>query len=127
MKKSMTGWVSAAACCLTSVAMAATVTIAPGNGVETNVTARFTGATDIVVNSGTTGGGIVHLTNPLSTYAGKTTVNSGTLVVTDGDVEKGRSEIGSSGPIVLGAGTLRASGVLGAVVTNTFADSNGTP
>ena len=124
MKKSRTGWVSAAACCLAGVAMAATVTIAPGNGVATNVTARFTGTTDVVVNSGTTGGGIVHLTNPLSTYAGKTTVNSGTLVVTDGDVEKGRSEIGSSGPIVLGAGTLRASGVLGAVVTNTFADSS---
>ena len=44
MKKSMTGWTSAVACCLASVAMAATVTINPGNGVETNVTARFTGA-----------------------------------------------------------------------------------
>ena len=93
---------------------AATVTLNPGNGVETNVTARFTGATDLVINSGTTGGGIVTLANPLSTYTGKTTVKSGTLVVPDGDVAKGRSSIGSSGPIVLGAGTLRASGVLGA-------------
>ena len=89
---------------------AATVTLDPGNGVETNVTARFTGATDLVINSSTTGGGIVTLANPLSTYTGKTTVNSGTLVVPDGDVAKGRSAIGSSGPIVLGAGTLRASG-----------------
>ncbi len=100
---------------------AATVTINPGNGVETNVTTRFTGATDLVINSGTTGGGIVTLANPLSTHVGQTTVNSGTLVVPDGDIAKGRSSIGASGPIVLGAGTLRASGVLGAVVTNTYA------
>ena len=103
---------------------AATVTLNPGNGVETNVTARFTGATDIVINSGTTGGGIVTLANPLSTYTGKTTVNSGTLVVPDGDVAKGRSSIGSSGPIVLGQGTLRASGTLGAVITNTYGASS---
>ena len=103
---------------------AATVTINPGNGVETNVTTRFTGATDLVINSGTTGGGIVTLANPLSTHVGQTTVNSGTLVVPDGDIAKGRSSIGASGPIVLGAGTLRASGVLGAVVTNTFANSS---
>ena len=103
---------------------AATVTINPGNGVETNVTTRFTGATDLVINSGTTGGGIVTLANPLSTHVGQTTVNSGTLVVLDGDIAKGRSSIGASGPIVLGAGTLRASGVLGAVVTNTFANSS---
>ena len=103
---------------------AATVTIDPGNGVETNVTARFTGATDIVVNSGTTGGGIVTLANPLSTYTGKTTINSGTLVVPDGDVAKGRSSIGASGPIVLGQGTLRASGTIGAVVTNEYPASS---
>ncbi len=106
--------------CLMGAAPAATVTLDPGNGVATNVTARFTGATDIVINSGTTGGGIVTLANPLSTYTGKTTVNSGTLVVPDGDVAKGRSSIGASGPIVLGAGTLRASGTLGAVVTNEY-------
>ena len=84
--------------CLAVATMAATVTLNPGNGVETNVTARFTGATDIVINSGATGGGIVTLANPLSTYTGKTTVNSGTLVVPDGDIAKGRSSIGSSGP-----------------------------
>ena len=104
--------------------MAATVTLAPGNGVETNVTTRFTGETDIVVNSGTTGGGIVTLANPLSTHTGTTTVNSGTLVVPDGDIAKGRSSIGASGPIVLGAGTLSASGVLGAVITNTYPASS---
>ena len=124
MKKLTRGSVSVAACCLAGVAMAATVTIDPGNGIETNVTARFTGATDIVVNSGTTGGGIVTLANPLSTHTGKTTVNSGTLVVPDGDIAKGRSSIGASGPIVLGAGTLRASGMLGAVVTNEYAASS---
>ena len=110
--------------CLMGVAMAATVTLNPGNGVETNVTARFTGATDLVINSGATGGGIVTLANPLSTYTGKTTVNSGTLVVPDGDVAKGRSAIGAAGPIVLGPGTLRASGVLGAVVTNEYPASS---
>lgn len=104
--------------------VAATVTLDPGNGVETNVTARFTGATDLVINSGATGGGIVTLANPLSTYTGKTTVNSGTLVVPDGDVAKDRSAIGASGPIVLGPGTLRASGTLGAVVTNTYANNS---
>ena len=40
-------------------ALAATVTLDPGNGVETNVTTRFTGATDVVVNSGATGGSTV--------------------------------------------------------------------
>ena len=40
MKRGMTGWASTAACCLASVAMAATVTIAPGNGVATNVSAH---------------------------------------------------------------------------------------
>ena len=43
------------------MAPAATVTLAPGNGVETNVTARFTGATDLLVNSGATGGDMVAL------------------------------------------------------------------
>ena len=105
-------------------ALAATVTLDPGNGVATNVTTRFTGETDVVVNSGTTGGGIVTLANPLSTYTGTTTVNSGTLVVPDGDIAKGRSAIGSAGPIVLGPGTLRASGTLGAVVTNTYANNS---
>ena len=49
------GIVAAAA----GTALAATVTLNPGNGVATNATARITGATDVVVNSGTTGGGIV--------------------------------------------------------------------
>ena len=61
-------------------AMADTVTIAPGNGVFTNVTARIAGETDVEINSGTSGGGIVRL-NAANGYVGTTTVNCGTLVV----------------------------------------------
>ncbi len=38
------------------MAIADTVTIAPGNGVFTNVTARIAGETDVEINSGTSGG-----------------------------------------------------------------------
>ena len=118
--------IGVAAVCMVAVSdlCADTVTIDPGNGVVTNVTQRITGATDVVVNSGTTGGGIVTL-NPYNTYTGTTTLNSGTLVVKDGDTSDGFSSIGATGPLILGAGTLRYAGpdggIFGAVITNVFA------
>ena len=103
---------------------AGTVTIDPGNGVETNVAQRITGANDVVINSGATGGGIVTL-NPYNAYTGTTTLNCGTLVVKDGDIADGYSDVGMAGPVVVGAGTLRYAGpdggIFGAVITNMFA------
>ena len=80
MRRMMGGCVGVAVCCLTFVGIADTVTIAPGNGVFTNVTARIAGETDVEINSGTSGGGIVRL-NAANGYVGTTTVNCGTLVV----------------------------------------------
>ena len=57
-------------------AMGATVTVNPGNGVVTNVQEVFSGDTALLLNSGTTGGGIVSL-NEANTHTGGTTVKSG--------------------------------------------------
>ena len=76
------------------MAIADTVTIAPGNGVFTNVTARIAGETDVEINSGTSGGGIVRL-NAANGYVGTTTVNCGTLVV-DSVAETGNN-VGAGG------------------------------
>ena len=53
------GTISVATCWLAGAALATTVTIDPGNGVATNVTERFTGEMDLVVNSGSSGGGTI--------------------------------------------------------------------
>ena len=100
---------------------AGTVTINPGNGVATNVTQRITGETDVVVNSGATGGGIVTL-NPYNAYTGTTTLNSGTLIATalGGDVG---SSIGLAGDLVLGAGTFRYAGADGATVSQAISST----
>lgn len=91
---------------------AGTVTIDPGNGVATNVTQRITGANDVVVNSGTTGGGIVTL-NPYNAYTGTTTLNCGTLVATALGGGAG-SSLGLSSGLTLGPGTFRYAGANGA-------------
>ena len=94
---------------------AETVTIDPPNGVATNVATRFTGGTAVVVNSSATGGGIVRL-NSSNAHAGGTTVNSGTLVLKDGNGAKGYSDLGMGG-LTLGAGTLRYSGLPGGEIS----------
>lgn len=95
------------------VLFADTLTINPGNGVATNVTQRITGDTDLVVNSGATGGGIVTL-GPRNTYTGTTTLSCGTLVATMlGDTG---SSFGKTSGITLGAGTLRYAGANGGVL-----------
>ena len=88
-----------------------TVTIDPGNGVATNVTQRITGATDVTVNSGATGGGIVTL-NPYNTYTGSTTLGCGTLVATALGGGAG-SSLGLTSGLTLGAGTFRYAGADG--------------
>lgn len=60
-----------------TAASAATVTLAPGNNVTTNVPA-FGGAVDVAVNTGTSGGGIVKM-DPYNWYTGNTTLNCGVL------------------------------------------------
>jgi len=62
------------------VAAAATVTVNPPAGTETNVWAFVTGEDALAINTGATGG-TVHL-NPNNAHTGGTTLGSGTLVVT---------------------------------------------
>lgn len=102
-----------------------TLTIDPGDGVATNVTRRITDDTDVAVNPGASGGGIVTL-GPRNTYTGTTSLGCGTLVATMlGDTG---SSFGSTSGITLGAGTLRYAGadggVLSAAVTSSFASSD---
>ena len=96
---------------LQGAVFADTVTIDPGNGVATNVQQRITGATDVVINSGATGGGIVTL-NPYNTYTGSTTLGCGTLVATALGGGAG-SSLGSTSGLTLGAGTFRYAGADG--------------
>ena len=103
-------------------AMADTVTIAPGSGVFTNVTARIAGETDVEINSGTSGGGIVRL-NAANGYVGTTTVNCGTLVV-DSVAETGNnSSLGSGGDVVMGRGTFLYNGPDGGVIDRAFTNN----
>ena len=104
------------------MAIADTVTIAPGNGVFTNVTARIAGETDVEINSGTSGGGIVRL-NAANGYVGTTTVNCGTLVV-DSVAETGNnSSLGSGGDVVMGRGTFLYNGPDGGVIDRAFTNN----
>ena len=64
MRRALVWYFGAVTCCL-----AETVTIAPGNGVFTNVMARITGEADVEINTGTSGGGRVRL-NPANGYVG---------------------------------------------------------
>ncbi|MBR0504225.1 MAG: hypothetical protein IJJ84_02380, partial [Kiritimatiellae bacterium] len=82
------------------LAGADTMTIAPGSGVFTNVTARIVGETDVAINTADSGGGIVRL-NAANGYVGTTTVNCGTLIV-DSVAETGsNSSLGSGGDVVM--------------------------
>jgi len=101
-----------AAFLLQCAVFADTVTIDPGDGVATNVQHRITGATDVVVNSGVAGGGIVTL-NPYNTYTGSTTLGCGTLVATALGGGSG-SSLGLTSGLALGAGTFRYAGADGA-------------
>lgn len=84
----------------------------PGNGVATNVPS-FGGAVNVVVNPGSSGGGIVTL-NPANSYYGSTTLGCGTLVAEALADGFSASSLGASSAsvsnLVLRNGTLRYRG-----------------
>ena len=127
-RKSKCFSVLVAAFFLQGAVFADTVTIDPGDGVATNVQQRITGATDVVVNSGATGGGIVTL-NPYNTYTGSTTLGCGTLVATALGGGSG-SSLGLTSGLTLGAGTFRYAGADGcsfsAPITSTVSSTTAT-
>lgn len=101
------------------LAVAEMVTIHPGNGVTTNVSERIAGVTDVTINSGTSGGGIVSL-NPMNSYSGTTQVGCGTLVVSKLDADRKASNLGATGLIQIGSGTLRYEGADGGWTDRVF-------
>ena len=125
---SASGLVVVCAFVLSGGLVAGTVTINPGNGVTTNVPQRITGDTDVVVNSGATGGGIVTL-NPYNTYTGSTALGCGTLVTTALGGDAG-SSLGLTSGLTLGAGTFRYAGADGgsfaAPLTSTVSSTTAT-
>ena len=125
---SASGLVVVCAFVLSGGLVAGTVTINPGNGVATNVPQRITGDTDVVVNSGATGGGIVTL-NPYNTYTGSTALGCGTLVATALGGDAG-SSLGLTSGLTLGAGTFRYAGADGgsfaAPITSTVSSTTAT-
>ena len=113
MKRSVIICAAAVCSCLLGGGLhAGVITLAPGNGVSTNVTERIVGANDVVVNEGATGGGIVTLANSYNSYTGATTLNCGTLVATALGGDAG-SSLGLSSGLTLGAGTFRYAGADG--------------
>ena len=71
--------VLAAALTSALAALAQTLVLAPGNGIETNVTDRIDGDVTVQINDGSSGGGIVRLSNEWNQYAGDTRILCGTL------------------------------------------------
>ena len=90
-------------------ALAETVVIHPGSGVTTNVAERISGVTDVTINNGTSGGGIVSL-NPRNAYVGTTAQGCGTLVASKLDADGKVSDLGAQGLIQIGSGTFRYEG-----------------
>ena len=101
---------------------AETVTIDPSNGVATNVTERFTGEMDLVVNSGSSGGGIVRL-NTLNSYSGTTTLGCGTLVAGAMSATGHVSSVGADGLVKVGPGTFRYDGPAGGWTDRPFTNT----
>ena len=126
MMKLTGGAVSAAVCWLAGAALATTVTIDPGNGVATNVTERFTGEVDLVVNSGSSGGGIVRL-NTLNSYSGTTTLGCGTLVASAMSATGHVSSVGADGLVKVGPGTFRYDGPAGGWTDRPFTNTTDKP
>jgi autotransporter-associated beta strand protein len=96
---------------------AGTLTFAPGDGQTTNVTEMIGGTFDALqINSGTSGGGIVNLLNPLSYFSGAPTVDCGTLAVSDLRPIGQPSALGRGTPgdvVTLKNGTFRYAGAPG--------------
>ena len=100
---------------LYAVAIADTVTLAPPDGVSTNVLALFTGDTAVEV----AGPGTVKL-NPSNMHTGGTTLSDGTLILT-GDIPAGGPSPVGTGAFTVSGGTLRGTGSFGGNITGTKA------
>ena len=96
------------------MAAAATVTVNPPAGTETNALAFVAGEDALAINPGATGG-TVHL-NPNNAHTGGTALNSGTLVVTHPAHAGEPHELGA-GPFTQTGGTLRYAGPAGGTWT----------
>ena len=96
------------------MAAAATVTVNPPAGTETNALAFVAGEDALAINPGATGG-TVHL-NPNNAHTGGTTLNSGTLVVTH-PAHAGEPHALGAGPFTQTGGTLRYAGPAGGTWT----------
>lgn len=88
---------------------------APGNGVATNVSEKIDGAVNVQANDGSTGGGIVTLSNSENAFTGGAYVKSGTLAVPSVDVALRPSALGrfdrwTGTRLVLGNGTFHYTG-----------------
>ena len=86
---------------------AETLVFAPGNGVTTNVAERLPAGVDIQANTGSSGGGIVNLLDPLNGAIGTATVKCGTLGV---ETVRRSTMLGGIADLVLGNGTFRYTG-----------------
>jgi autotransporter-associated beta strand protein len=98
-----------------SAAVAGTVTLAPPEGVTTNVLSLFTGDTAVEV----AGPGTVKL-NPSNMHNGGTTLSGGTLVLS-GDIPAGGPSPVGTGTFTVSGGTLRGTGTFGGNITGTGA------
>lgn len=94
-----------------SAVFSETAVFAPGNGVTTNVAERLAAGIDVQANTGTSGGGIVNLTDPLNGAIGTAAVKCGTLGV--GTLHRAGQK-GGIGTLSLGNGTFRYSGAAAA-------------
>lgn len=88
-----------------------TLVFAPGNGMTTNVTERLASGVDVQANTGSSGGGIVNLLDPLNGAIGTASVKCGTLGV--GTLHRAGQK-GGVGTLSLGNGTFRYSGATAA-------------
>ncbi len=98
-----------------SAAVADAVTLAPPEGVTTNVLSLYTGDTAVEV----AGPGAVKL-NPSNMHTGGTTLSGGTLILT-GDIPAGGPSPVGTGTFTVSGGTLRGSGSFGGNIAGTAA------
>lgn len=98
-----------------SAAVADAVTLAPPEGVTTNVLSLITGNTAVEV----AGPGAVKL-NPSNMHTGGTTLSGGTLILT-GDIPAGWPSPVGTGTFTVSGGTLRGTGSFGGNITGTGA------
>lgn len=94
-------------------AAAETVTLAPAEGVTTNVLQLFSGDTAVEI----AGPGTVKL-NPANAHTGGTTLTGGTLEISGNVAASGHSPVGT-GTFTVSGGILRGSGTFGGNITGT--------